>query len=455
MKPIKLEDIAHAVDGRLNNPNIAHKTVCGVHFDTREDISGKLFVALKGVRDGHDFIENAINGGAVCALSEVETDFDAIIVSDAMKALGQLASYYLSLFDVKVIGLTGSSGKTSCKDMIASVLSEKYSVIKTQGNYNNEIGMPLTIFNITDETEIAVLEMGMNNRWEIHRLSKIANPYVAVITNIGMAHIENLGSQEEIFNAKSEILDFLVEDGKVILYGDDEFLKRHKNRADAVFYGRGEQNDYIATNEKNNKLTGSSYSVVLKNGEKIDLIVPVAGRHMVTNSLAAAAVGECFGLNSKEIASGLEKFKPTGHRMDIFETKCGITIIADCYNANPDSMRAALNVLAMADGDKIAILGDMFELGDISQHEHYKIGCLAAKIGLETLVCIGKDAKHIYEGAYSKHSEDESKSQIMYFDTKACFFEHMPQIIKKGDCVLVKASAGMKFDEIVRELSES
>jgi len=455
MKPLKLSEIAQAVGGRLNNPAKAETTICGVHFDTRQDVRGKLFVAIKGVMDGHDFIENAIADGAVCVLSEKETDATAIIVQDTMTALGELAAYYRGLFDVKIVGITGSCGKTSCKDMIASVLGERLNVVKTQGNFNNEIGMPLTIFNITDETDVAVLEMGMNHRWEIHRLSKIARPDVCVITNIGLAHIENLGSQEEIFNAKSEIMDFMNPNGQVFLHGDDEFLIRYKDRQNVTFYGHDAHNSYRPENERDEGLDGTTYTTKLKNGENFEVFVPLPGGHMVTNSLAAVAIGDYFGLDGKQIAAGLENFRPTGMRMDIFDTPSGIKVIADCYNANPTSMRAALEVLAKADGDTVAILGDMFELGEDSKQLHHDLGCDAARLCLDMIICVGVDAEAMYEGAYSQSSRGASNSQIMYFQNKDSLIEHIERIVKAGDTVLVKASRGMQFEEIVRKLSES
>ncbi|MCL2575500.1 MAG: UDP-N-acetylmuramoyl-tripeptide--D-alanyl-D-alanine ligase [Defluviitaleaceae bacterium] len=452
MKPLKISDIAAAVGGELNNTAIANDYVNGVSFDTRNISRGMLFVPLKGARDGHDFLQIAIDNGAVCALSEQRTDLPAIYVDDTKKALGDLAHYYRNLFDIEVIGITGSSGKTSTKDMVATVLSQKFNVIKTKGNFNNDIGMPITIFDIDEATEVAVLEMGMNNRHEITYLSKIARPDIAIITNIGVAHIENLGSREEIFNAKSEILDGLKSDGRVFLHGNDDFLPSHANRANVTYYGVSELSGYVPQNIDDNGLDGFSYSIVLKSGKNVDIAVPSPGYHMLTNSLAAVAVAEYLGLSSEQIVKGIAAYRPTGMRMDVRKSSSGARIIADCYNANPDSMRAALNVLSAEDGDCVAILGDMKELGENSAQMHYDIGRNAAELGIDMIVCIGLEAEQIYEGAYYEYRKGGTNSKIMYFADKMAFLEVAQKLIKPEDTVLVKASRGMQFEEIVEHL---
>jgi len=453
MKPLKLGEIAQAVGGKLNNPEAAELTVNGVSIDTRQNQEGKLFVALKGMNvDGHQFLEDAVKKGAACVLSEVETSVNAVIVGNSMDALGALAAYYRGLFDVKVVGITGSSGKTSCKDMIASVVGEGMNVIKTEGNYNNEIGMPLTIFNITEDTRVAVLEMGMNNRWEIHRLSKIARPDICVITNIGFAHIENLGSQEEIFNAKSEIMDFMAEDGQIFLYGDDEFLMRHSDKPNVTYFGRGEHNAYRPEREREDGLEGSSFIVHLKNGGDGVFYLPTPGEHMVTNALAAVAIGDYLGLEPAQIAAGLLKFGSSGMRNDIINTDSGIRIISDCYNANPDSMKAGLDVLALSEGTTVAILGDMFELGELAAVLHREVGAHAAQLCIDTIICVGTLAEGLYEGAYEVYNRGASSSQVIYFQSRDELIQHMHRIVAPGDTVLVKASRGMRFEEIVNKL---
>ncbi|MCL2398087.1 MAG: UDP-N-acetylmuramoyl-tripeptide--D-alanyl-D-alanine ligase [Defluviitaleaceae bacterium] len=454
MKPLRIDEVARAVGGRLNRPEVGGTMITGVSFDTRGDMTGKLFVPLKGNRDGHDFLQDAVNAGAMCVFSEIETRLDAIIVPDAFAALRDLAEYYRTLFNVKIVGITGSNGKTSAKDMVAAVLAEKYNVVKTMGNFNNEIGLPTTIFNIDDDTQVAVLEMGMNHRWEIHRLSKIARPNYAVITNIGVAHIENLGSQEEIFRAKSEIMDYMADDGRIFLNGDDPFLLRYRDREDVTFFGRTMKDGYKATNEETTALDGSRYTTRLKSGEEVDIYVPIPGRHMVMNSLVAVALGEELGLTGAEIAAGISKFKPSGMRMNIFETVGGIRIIDDCYNASPDSVKAALEVLCQAERNTMAILGDMYELGEDSHAMHYDVGAEAARLCIGTIICIGPYSEAAYNGAHAQYQAGTSTSRIMHFDSKQDCISQLPHIVKSGDTVLVKASRGMKFEEIVGFLSD-
>ena len=455
MKPLTIDQVAKAVGGTPNRPDMADVTISGVSFDTREAMEGKLFIPLKGAHhDGHEFLHEAVKCGAACVISERETFVDAIIVKDAAQALKDLAEYYRSLFDVKIIGITGSNGKTSAKDMIASVLSEKYKVVKTIGNFNNEIGLPTTIFNIDETTEVAVLEMGMNNLGEISRLSKIAKPNYAIITNIGVAHIENLGSQENIFKAKSEILDHLSPDGKVYLNGDDDFLLRYRDRKDFIFFGRSLRNAYKPLEEENTDLYSSNYSIVLKNGEKLDIYVPSPGRHMVMNSLVAVALGEELGLDAAQIAEGIRRFKSSGMRMNVIETTGGMRVIDDCYNASPDSVKAALEVLTKAEGNTVAILGDMYELGENTSEMHFDVGVEAARLCISTIICVGESSEATYEGAYSQYRTNASNSEIIYFNSKQDCIDHLPRIVRPGDTILVKASRGMKFEEIVSWLGD-
>lgn len=450
MKPLKLSEVAKAVGGELNNQHMLDELIYGVSFDTREDLEGKLFVPLKGANvDGHNFIDKAIQIGALCVFSEQKTSQPAIYVDNTKQALMDLAEYYRSLFkDVKIVGITGSNGKTSCKDMVAGVLSQKYNVVKTLGNFNNEIGLPASIFNIDDTTEVAVLEMGMNNRWEIHRLSKIARPNVAIITNIGVAHIENLGSREEIFKAKSEIMDFLAEDGHVFACGDDKFLIQLAERGDVTFYGLNPIScNFVPCALKDEGLNGTTYTITLKNVNKTEIFVPSPGIHMVLNSLAAVAVGDYLGLNGEEISKGIAAYQASGMRMDVRHLPCGGKLIVDCYNANPDSMKAALQVLSSAGkGRKIAILGDMFELGEHSVAMHHDVGVFAAKLGIDMIKCIGEDALSIFNGA------DEGGARLVsHFTSKDSFLQSFNGL-QAGDMVLIKASRSMRFEEIADKL---
>ena len=455
MKPLKLSEIAAAVGGELNQSLLADTLCYGVSFDTRSIEKGMLFVPIRGVRDGHDFLAQAVEKGAVCVFSEIETNLPTIYVKDAKRAMGDLAAHYIGLFPhLKVVGITGSCGKTSTKDMIGAVCSQVFNIVKTIGNFNNDIGMPITIFDIDEDTEVAVLEMGMNNRHEISRLSKIARPDIAVITNIGVAHIENLGSREEIFNAKSELFDGLKPNGAAFLHGDDDFLPRHKSRENTWFYGDCALSSYIPQNVVDNGLDGHNYDVVLRSGEKVSICVPAPGLHMLTNSLAAVAVGEHLGMTGEEIAAGIAAYKPTGMRMDVRKNPSGMRIIADCYNANPDSMLAALEVLAAEKSDRgakgvVAVLGDMRELGEDCAKMHYQIGEKAAKLGIDKIVAIGQQgAVHIFRGAA------DARAHAIHFDTKENFLRKAQSLLSPEDTVLVKASRGMRFEDIVEFLEK-
>ena len=453
MKPLTINEIAKAVGGQVNSPYIGEELVYGVSFDTRQELEGKIFVPLIGLNaDGHKFIPVAMRHGAVCCFSQIETSVPAIMVRNTQRALSDLAAYYRSLFDIPVIGITGSNGKTSTKDMVASVLSQKYNVVKTIGNFNNNIGLPATIFNIDDKTEVLVLEMGMNHRYEISELSRIARPSIAAITNIGVAHIENLGSQEEIFKAKSEILEHLQPNGKLVLNGDDQFLLRHSMRPNTVFVGFSENNFYRAINEQTKGLAGASYTLETKNGRGCEIYVPSAGRHMISNSLIAVAIGEELGLGLDEMKEGIKMYKPSGMRMNIIKTDKGLHIIDDCYNSNPDSAKAALDVLATASGGSVAILGDMYELGDEGAQMHYELGKYAVALGINTIICIGKYSKDTYHGACEQVREYAENTTVMHFDEKSDCINMLSEVLQAEDTILVKASRGMKFEEIVNYL---
>jgi len=452
MKLMTILDAARAMGGAINQPHLCEQLIAGVSFDTREDVSGKLFFAITDKRDGHDFIHDAIAKGAACVVSRIPTDAPAIIVPDTIRAMGDLAQYYRSLLGVKVIGITGSNGKTTTKDLMASVLSQKYKVLKTSGNLNNHLGMPATIFKMDESTEIAVLEMGMNHRWEIHRLSDIARPDYAVITNIGLAHLENLGSQEEIFRAKSEIFEFLKHGGKVFLNGEDNFLLRYRERANFEFFGFGAHNNVRASDVQDMGINGSRFTL----NDKQRIFLPAPGRHMISNALAACALGLELGLEPAEIAVGIESFDSSGRRMSIIRAG-EIKIIDDCYNASPDSMKAALDVLASEEGRKIAILGDMFELGEDAPDFHYEVGRYAAAQNLDLIVCIGEMASNfMYNGAYDGIDVNglRAKTAAIPFASAADFLSNW-EGPRPGDIVLVKASRGMKFEEIVMALTQS
>lgn len=460
MKPILIEEVIKAVNGTINkNIDTTDFFIENVSTDTRTIKNGDLFVPIVGENfDGHNFIEIAFEKGAKACLTEknIETDKILIKVEDTKKALKDLAKYYRSLFKIPVVAITGSAGKTTTKDIVASVLAQKYNVLKTEGNFNNEIGLPLTVFRIDEKTEVAVLEMGMNHFGEIHNLSEIAQQNIGIITNIGVSHIENLGDRKGILRAKYEIFDFLGENGLKILNLDDDMLAGLKNdeklgkHIEEKFYSIEKEADVYATNIKEKGLKGISAKIKCM-GEEFDLDMKISGKHILSNALIGVIVGKKLGLTNDEIKKGIETFVPSKMRMDILETE-KYTIINDVYNANPNSMKASLDVLANAKGRKIAILGDMFELGEYAPKFHYEIGEYAVKKGIDELIFIGKLAENMLIGANDISEKEELNVNINYFETQEDFFEKMESILKQDDNILVKASRGMKFEKTVDKI---
>lgn len=463
MKNMTLENIEKACGGRYIGTEAEKKTeVLGVVIDSRQVGSGYLFVAIPGEKvDGHKFIPDVFAKGAVAVLSEQQLEDPAgpyILVESTTKALRDLAEYYRKSLDIKVVGITGSVGKTSTKEMIASVLSEKYRVLKTEGNYNNEIGLPLTIFKIRAEHEVAVLEMGISEFGEMHRLATMANPDICVITNIGLCHLENLKTRDGILKAKTESFAHLKKDGIAILNGDDDKLStvRQVGDKEPVFYGMEEKMEYredakksvYATGVENLGLYGMQARIHTPEGER-DVRIPIPGEHNVYNALAATAVGLSLGLSLDQISSGILKAKTIGGRTNLLNTG-SMTVIDDCYNANPVSMKASIDVLATAEGRKIAVLGDMGELGENEKKLHYEVGEYLAKKEIDVLFCAGELSEEI-----AKAAQKESKTcEVYYFKTRDALLEQLLPFLKKGDTVLVKASHFMEYPEIVKALTD-
>ncbi len=454
MKPIFIEELIKAVNGVINN-NIDTKDIFikNVSTDTRNIKPGDLFIPIIGEKfDGHNFINDAFEKGAVACLSQKNIDTNNIVINvkDTKKALKDFATYYRSLFNIPVVALTGSSGKTTTKDMLASCLSIKYKTLKTEGNFNNEIGLPLTIFNIEEDTEVVVLEMGMNHFGEIRNLSEIAKPDIALITNIGVSHIENLGSREGILRAKYEIFDYLKENGIKVLNGDDDMLctlKEENNKLKTYFYSINKKLDAYATNIKENGINGISATINYFN-KSFNVLLSLPGKHIISNALAVTLVCESLGLKEDEIKKGLETFKPSKMRMDIIKTD-KYTIINDVYNANPNSMKASLDVLATLEGRKVAILGDMFELGNYSNDMHYEIGKYAVEKDIDELIFIGDYSYYMLQGA---KDNIKNNSSINYFKTQDEFINNVDNLLKIGDTILVKASRGMKLENTVDKI---
>lgn len=457
MKNMTLKNIATACNGQLHCTSEQENiTIKGAVLDSRLVEEGYLFFATKGERvDGHSFILQVAEKKAACVICEKapeNVEIPYILVEDSFAALKQVAAYYRENLTIPVIGITGSVGKTSTKEMIAAVLGVRYNVLKTEGNFNNEVGLPLTILRIRDEHKVAVVEMGINHFGEMHRLSEIAKPDICVITNIGQCHLEFLGSREGILKAKSEIFDFMNPEGYVCINGDDDMLCTIKevHGHKPVTYGMTMKNDVYVTDVKSNGILGSEASIYL-NDETFDVEIPLPGEHMVMNALAATCVGDLLGLKPEEIAKGIAAVKAVGGRSNIIALE-DKTILDDCYNANPVSMKAAIDLLNLANTRKVAILGDMFELGEGQEEMHSEIGRYAVEQGIEVLVCVGELSRNMFNAATLTRTAMKKDIQIYYMQDTQEVIDKIDIILEKGDSILVKASHGMGFAEVVEAL---
>lgn len=454
MKNLTLENITKACQGTYyGDESLFCQEVEGVVIDSRKVKPGYLFVAIDGVKvNAHKFIPDTVKAGALCVVSHEdlgETDFPYILVESTGQALLDIAKLYRDSFDIKVVGITGSAGKTSTKEMIASVVSQKYSVHKTLGNFNNEWGLPITIFGLEEGHQVAILEMGVNHFGEMRRLSSVASPDICVITNIGVAHLEFFKTREGIYREKTQMIQDMKSGGKIILNGDDDLLSQTApiKGASPIFFGMGEENTFRAGHMRPLGLKGTACTIYLPEDISFDCIVPLPGIHMVSNALAGAAVGYALGLTPEEIKAGIEGLPSIPGRNNIIKTE-RLMILDDCYNANPVSMKASIDVLDMALGRKVAILGDMGELGDNTGELHREVGAYAAEKGIDLVCGIGKISKELVNGAENR----SDATQGVWFESKADFLAAMGEIIKEGDNILVKASHGMQFTEIVEAL---
>ena len=445
MKKMFLQDIVKVTKGRLvcGDGNIE---IGSFSINTKTINKNEVFVGMKGEKvDGSKFYLDAFDKGAIGAIinkdsvdiKEVTGKF-ILEVEDTVLALQEIAKYKRSLYeDLLVVGVTGSVGKTSTKDIIALTLSNKYKVLKTEGNYNNELGLPLTILGLKDETAL-VLEMGMDGFGQLSLLSKIGRPKYAVITNVGTAHIANLGSRENILKAKLEILDGLDKDGKLFINNDNDMLNMWNNKekqSNVVTFGINNKSDYTATNVSYNELTTFTC-----NGD--DYKVNVGGEAFVYNALSAIAIGTTLNIDKDKIKNSLSNIVLTKNRLEEIDKK-GYKIISDCYNANYDSMKEGLSNLGKyKDKRKIAVLGDMLELGEYSKELHEKVGYEVIKNNIDILVTVGTEAKYI-----AKVSKE--KVDVHEFDNNKDAIKYLKSIIKENDVILVKASHGMNFTEIV------
>lgn len=446
MEKLKLSEIAKACHAEFN----IDCEINGVCIDTRKITSGCLFICIKGERfDAHCFAREALEKGAAAVMIHSEVDIDKnasfVKVADTSKALLELAGYYRSKFNIRLVALTGSVGKTTTKEFTYLVVNSKYNTIKTQGNLNNEIGLPQMLFQIDCDTQAAVIEMGMNHFSEIHRLSLAAKPTIAVITNIGTSHIENLGSRQGILKAKLEILDGLAKGSTLILNGDNDMLSQVKNDDYRICFFGINSGDFKAENIKEND--GSTEFEIHYYGNVQKVKIPTIGIHNVYNALSAFAVGYFLDIEPWRCADALAEYVPQGMRQRSVNFN-NITVIEDCYNASPDSMKAGITTLADTKGKrKIAVLSDMLELGEYSDEAHRLTGKIVADNKIDFLFTFGEKAKLISSQAKALGVEN-----AFHFNSKEELSASLIETLRQGDTVLFKASRGMKLEDVIHNV---
>ncbi|RCW51378.1 MULTISPECIES: UDP-N-acetylmuramoyl-tripeptide--D-alanyl-D-alanine ligase [unclassified Halanaerobium] len=459
MQELNIRQIKEAVNGKIIQGN-PKSLITDISIDSREVMPGDLFIPIIGKNnDGHNFIEEAVDNGAEAVIVDRAVKsyphLAIILVKDTTCALQDLAHYYrMRFFDLEVIGVTGSAGKTTSKDMIAAVISEKYDVLKTGGNYNNHIGLPLTLFKLSGKEDFAVLEMGMSGLGEIKLLSSIAFPKYGVVTNVGPAHLKQLGSVTKIAEAKSELIESLPKDGIAFLnYDDNNTRKMAANFSGrTVFFGCQAGADYQVIKSEYIIKESRHYFTVLNSNKKYIFYLRKPGQHNIYNALPAVAIGFELGLSKKEIQNGLNRVKYSPLRMDIFELKNKSIIINDTYNANPLSMRAALDVLSDLKGKrKIAVLGGMLELGERTRSAHLRIGDYLYQQNYDILLTVGHPADIIAEGALEAGMYEDN---VILCSGNRETAEHLLHIISADDLILIKGSRANKMEEIVDILRE-
>lgn len=495
MMDLTIREIAEACGGKLFSveETDSDSYVSSVVIDSRMVEPRGVFIATIGERvDGHSFIRTAFDQGAILAVTQktpetVEKENGPgkswgsyLLVEDSFQALKDIAEAYRRKLSVKVVGITGSVGKTSTKEFIAGVLSEKYRVLKTEGNFNNEVGVPLTLLRIRREHQAAVVEMGISDFGEMHRLSKMARPDVCVMTNIGQSHLNNLIDRDGILKAKSEIFDYMAEDGVICLNGEDDKLSpiREIRGHRPHFFGLGKnpEEEVYLTDIKGRGLLGSDAALVIRNspdqgagnrsGEsgragqtsaggtqtRTPVHIPLPGEHMVLNAAAAACVANVLGLTEKETAAGIARVSSVSGRTNIIKMS-DYTIIDDCYNANPASMKAAVELLAMADTEKVAILGDMLNLGVETDQYHGEIGSLAARLGIDRIHCVGELSRHMYREAVE---QGKDRIKASWFPDTNALLEQIAagraDLVPGGSTVLIKASHDIGFAGVLEAL---
>lgn len=452
MQPMTVTEIAAVVSGVWWNPCEQVPAISVVSTDSRNITPGCLFLPWVGEQfDGHNFIDAALDAGAagcLCAKlpQDIRPDKFYIKVADTRLALRDMASAYRDKFDIPFVQITGSVGKTTTKEMIAAVLGAKLNVLKTPENFNNDIGTPLTLFGLSPEHQAAVIETGMNHFGEIEYLGAMVRPDIAVISNIGDAHIEYLGSRGGILKAKCEIFEHLKDDGIAILNGDDALLDTVTLPQRIIRCGQSEHCQVRISDILDHGVNGITCTVTSEK-DVYHLNIPAPGEHMAYAASIAVAVGEALGLSKEEIIRGVAAYAPIGSRMHILRLSNGRVLLDDCYNANPQSVSAALEVLARTECERrVAVLGDMGELGDLTEQAHFNAGALAAMLGIDFVVAIGSKAVKIADGAAMGGAE------VLHFATREEAMPTLREQLQPHTTMLIKASHAMHFEEIVKEL---
>lgn len=460
MKKLKIKEVCEGSKGKLllGNDETLIENIC---IDSRKAKEGDLFFALIGENhDAHKFIPMAKDAGCrafVVSKEDFATELkecegiNVVLVKDTTKALQDLAAYYISTFDMKKIGVTGSTGKTTTKDMLYYICSEKYKTARNVGNFNNEIGLPLTVLGFEEGTEVGILEMGMSSFGEISLLADIVRPEVGVITNIGVSHIENLGDREGILKAKMEITDFFDKNNALVVNETNDLLTRENTEGNykLVTIGNTDSSDFVVSNLVDKGDEGISFTIE-HHGETQRFELTIPGRHNAINGSLAVAAAMELGITMKEAARGLAKMELTDKRLNVKE-KDGIKVIDDTYNASPDSMKAGIDVLLASKGTrKIAILADMLEMGKDAPKYHAEVGAYAGENNIDLLIAVGSDAKHMAVAA----EETLGRERVLYYEDREKLTDEVKGLLRFGDIVLVKGSRGMAMDQVVKKIME-
>ena len=458
MEYLTIKELILASEGQLVSKCNEETIVSNIVIDSRKAGKDSAFVAIVGENlDGHNFINLAINQGCKTIIKNKNNNVDienkevnVIEVSDTEIALGDIAKFYKNKFKIPFIAVTGSVGKTTTRDMVYSTISAKYNSLKNVGNLNNQFGVPLTLFNLNKEHECAVIEMGMSGFNEIEYLANIVNPQIGIISNIGYSHVEHLGSRDGIFKAKMEIATNFDENSLLIVNGDDDCLKTLKTK-DLVYklrtFGFDKDNDIYCESYEMDEESINFVAVI--NGKKEELFIPTVGKHNIYNAMAAILVGLNINMTIEEIKDGLKNFQCTKNRLDIIK-KDKLTIIDSVYNASIDSMSAALNILGRYENRRVAILGDMFEMGEFAEFGHRQVG-KAALGNIDIMIAIGKDSEFIVK---ELKENNMNENNLYHFETKEEAIENLDNIIKDDDVILVKASRGMNLEKVVEYLNK-